>query len=539
MVSASISFVGAFAPGNAPAYHRNRVFVVVGSKKQALAWLDSAAPATLIGNARLEIDLAKELVSAATVSEFSGQLVTHVVREYDGETPRGLVRVSFILVPTTCSRYNCPSRPDVLDEHLPRVFKAEAAEANPANASAESSTTRVSVCIILPEGADVTFARLSLSYAAAIGRACPLYSRKSGRDNKGSLEVQAAFACSKNVGELINGFADARLLSAVAEGVRRTAELVDAPCNEVNTDAMVDAARRVVERLHAAGAASVSIEVIAGEELQVRGFGGIYGVGKAAAHPPALVILKHTPSGASKSVTWVGKGIVYDTGGLSMKDRTNMVGMKRDMGGAAAILHAFEAAVSLGFKENLSALLCLAENSVGRLATRPDDIHTLYSGKTVEINNTDAEGRLVLADGVSYAARHLAPDCILDMCTLTGAQGISTGRRHGAIVCNDETLEHLSVVAGRRSGDMVHPLLYCPELFTTEFSSTFADMKNSVKNRDNAQASCAAQFIANNLGDYSKLWLHVDMASPVHRGERATGYGVALLVQLFHLDGIF
>jgi probable aminopeptidase NPEPL1 len=105
-----------------------------------------------------------------------------------------------------------------------------------------------------------------------------------------------------------------------------------------------------------------------------------------------------------------------------------MPGMKRDCGGAAGILGAFYAAVRQGFSQNLHAVFCLAENAVGPTATRPDDIHTLYSGKTVEINNTDAEGRLVLSDGVAYANKDLKADIIVDMCTLTGAQGISTGR---------------------------------------------------------------------------------------------------------------
>lgn len=108
---------------------------------------------------------------------------------------------------------------------------------------------------------------------------------------------------------------------------------------------------------------------------------GIYGVGKAALHPPALAVLSHTPDGATQTIAWVGKGIVYDTGGLSIKGKTTMPGMKRDCGGAAAILGAFRAAIKQGFKDNLHAVFCLAENAVGPNATRPDDIHLLYSGK--------------------------------------------------------------------------------------------------------------------------------------------------------------
>ncbi len=157
-----------------------------------------------------------------------------------------------------------------------------------------------------------------------------------------------------------------------------------------------------------------------------------------------------------------------------------MPGMKRDCGGAAGILGAFYAAVQSNFSENLHAIFCLAENGVSDRATRPDDIHTLYSGRTVEINNTDAEGRLVVSDGVVYANRDLKANIIVDMCTLTGAQGISTGRYHAAHLTNNEDWEVFCSDAGRASGDLSFPLVYCPELHFPEFASAVADMKNSV-----------------------------------------------------------
>uniref|UniRef100_A0A2R8MSS3 Aminopeptidase like 1 n=1 Tax=Callithrix jacchus TaxID=9483 RepID=A0A2R8MSS3_CALJA len=257
--------------------------------------------------------------------------------------------------------------------------------------------------------------------------------------------------------------------------------------------------------------------IIRDEELKTRGFGGIYGVGKAALHPPALAVLSHTPDGATQTIAWVGKGIVYDTGGLSIKGKTTMPGMKRDCGGAAAVLGAFRAAIKQGFKDNLHAVFCLAENSVGPNATRPDDIHLLYSGKTVEINNTDAEGRLVLADGVSYACKDLGADIILDMATLTGAQGIATGKYHAAVLTNSAEWEAACVKAGRKCGDLVHPLVYCPELHFSEFTSAVADMKNSVADRDNSPSSCAGLFIASHIGfDWPGVWVHLDIAAPVH-----------------------
>merc|ERR1719319_708970 len=319
---------------------------------------------------------------------------------------------------------------------------------------------------------------------------------------------------------------DIKALESVANGIQLSARIVDTPCNEMHTDKFVEEIKTVAANL------GIEADVIRGEELRERGFGGIYGVGKASTHPPALVVLSHKPAGATKTIAWVGKGIVYDTGGLSIK--TAMPGMKRDCGGAAAILGAFNTAVEMGFDQNLHALFCLAKNSVGPLATRPDDIHTLYSGKTVEINNTEAEGRLVLSDGVAYAAKDLGADIVLDMCTLTGAQGIATGRYHASHMSNREDWEGLVSVAGRTSGDLSFPAVYCPELQFPEFASSVADMKNSVADRNNAQASCAGLFINANLGfDFPGVWLHVDMAAPAYTGERATGDGVALLSSLF------
>nr|XP_014335757.1 PREDICTED: probable aminopeptidase NPEPL1 [Bos mutus] len=363
--------------------------------------------------------------------------------------------------------------------------------------------------------------------ACALARAFPLFTHRSGasrRTEKKTVTVEFFLVGQDNGPVEVSTL---QCLTSATEGVRLAARIVDTPCNEMNTDTFLEEIKKVGKEL------GIVPTVIRDEELKARGFGGIYGVGKAAIHPPALAVLSHTPDGATQTIAWVGKGIVYDTGGLSMKGKTTMPGMKRDCGGAAAVLGAFRAAVKQGFKDTLHAVFCLAENSVGPNATRPDDIHLLYSGKTVEINNTDAEGRLVLADGVSYACKDLGADIILDMATLTGAQGIATGKYHAAVLTNSAEWEAACVKAGRQCGDLVHPLVYCPELHFSEFTSAVADMKNSVADRDNSPSSCAGLFIASHIGfDWPGVWVHLDIAAPVHAGERATGFGVALLLAL-------
>jgi probable aminopeptidase NPEPL1 len=415
-------------------------------------------------------------------------------------------RVVACVLPEPCSRYNAPARPHAITSLVRKAIGKE---------------KRAGVVLALD------LAEHMAAAGCAAVRAFPVFDGKgdSGKpEDDEELNVRVGFVAAE--GEL----ADLAGVEALAEGIRLAGRLVDTPTSLLDTDAFVEEARTVAERL------GCGIEVIAGTELRDRGFGGLWGVGKAATKLPALVILTHEPEGAERTIAFVGKGIVYDTGGLSIKGKDNMPGMKVDMGGAAAVIGAFVAAVQGGAQAKVHALLCLAENSVGPEATRPDDILHMYSGKTVEVNNTDAEGRLVLADGVAYASRHLAPEVIVDLATLTGAALLATGRKHSAIITDDAELEVRAVAAGLRSGDLVHPLPYAPELYRAEFRSEVADMKNSVKDRMNAQTSCAAQFVGEHLDeDWEGSWLHVDMAGPVIAEDRGTGYGVALLVELFGL----
>jgi len=234
-----------------------------------------------------------------------------------------------------------------------------------------------------------------------------------------------------------------------------------------------------------------------------------------------------------------------------------------DMGGAAGLLGGFGSAEELGVSKKFDLSLCLAENAIGPNAFRNDgrwemgdfellhhlvqhshvtswtDILRMYSGKTVEINNADAEGRVVLGDGVAHASRHIENlDLIVDMATLTGAQLVCTGKKHAAILCNKEELESRFLNAGRHSGDLCHPILYMPESLMDEFKSEVADMKNSVKDRSNAQTSCAGHFIEAHLHDsYKGGWVHVDMAGPAFIGDRGTGYGVGLVLSILGAPG--
>ena len=420
----------------------------------------------------------------------AGELGASASTWISGEVEQVLAAV----LPGPGSRHNAPARPEALTKLLRKGVPAGR-----------------DVCVVVAL-AEPGHARAS---AAAVARAFPTWRQKAEADAR---SVTVAF---------IGAETPLAELAALADAVRFAAELVDRPTSSLDVDAFVAEAERV------GLAVGARVRVLRSQALREQGFGGLWGVGKAAACGPALVVLSHEPEGAEQATAWVGKGIVYDTGGLSIKGKDHMPGMKGDMGGAAAVLAAFQAAIGRGTSQTLHAVLCLAENSVGPAAFRPDDVITLYSGRTVEVNNTDAEGRLVLADGVAFASRDLEADIVVDLATLTGAQLVATGKRHAAIVTNDAELEERAGRAGRVSGDLVHPLVWAPEFHRAEFLSEVADMKNSVKDRANAQSSCAAWFVHENLDRaWTGKWLHVDLAGPSVTEERATGFGVALLLEL-------
>ncbi len=411
-------------------------------------------------------------------------------------------RLALGALPDRVSRYCSEARPEA-------VFRVVSGAG-----LTKGKGARGSILAIVSKPAHVT-ATLN-----AIGRAFPLLSResKTGEDT----EIAVVFANSR--GQVLE--ADPAAVRTM-ENAREAARLVDTPPSELNTDALAGEVRKQLE-----GLKNLKVTEIVGEALVEAKLGGIYGVGKAAVHPPRLIVVSYRPQKATgRHVVLVGKGIVFDTGGLHLKARGSMEGMKSDMGGAAACLGAFKTLVEEKLPRKLTLVLCVAENAIGPGAFKPDDVLTLHSGKTVEINNTDAEGRLLLGDGVSYAARVLGADVILDAATLTGAQLMSTGMVHAAVMSNDARVEKVLVDAGFDSGDVCHPLPFAPELFQAEFKSPIADMRNSVKNRNNAQSSCAGQFIYSHIDDTSAKWGHVDLAGPAFRADRGTGYGVALLAE--------
>jgi leucyl aminopeptidase len=274
-------------------------------------------------------------------------------------------------------------------------------------------------------------------------------------------------------------------------------------------------------------AAESGLEVSVWDEkkLAADGFGGILAVGKGSTRPPRFIRLDYVPEGAGDDtpyVVLVGKGITYDTGGLSLKPREGMVSMKRDMTGGGSVIATLSALRDLGARIRVTGLICAAENMPSGTAYRPDDVIRHYGGRTTEVKNTDAEGRLVLADGLAYAVKELEPDVIVDIATLTGAIKVSLGSMlYGGLFATDDALADNLADAGRVAGEELWRMPLSAE-YQELIATPIADSVNSSKGPGSITA---ALFLKAFAGDIP--WAHLDLSSiaesPADRFEYSTG----------------
>ena len=304
-----------------------------------------------------------------------------------------------------------------------------------------------------------------------------------------------------------------RTLVAV-EAVWRVRDLVTMPPNLLNPVSFVEHVTAL------ATGSSLSIEVMDEKKLLAEGMGGITAVGKGSHNPPRLMILRHQPASPTRHVALVGKGITFDSGGLSLKAPNAMVGMKYDMTGAAVMAAATLAASALGSTTSITTYLCLAENMPSGSASRPNDVITIKGGKTVEILNTDAEGRLVMADGLALASE-LAPDLIIDIATLTGAARIALGERYAGLMGTPEGVAELEEAAAR-VGEKVWGMPLPAELRSL-LSSDVADIANAKPGEVLGGMLLAGVFLKDFVGE-GIPWAHLDIAGPAHNSSSAFGY---------------
>jgi leucyl aminopeptidase len=314
----------------------------------------------------------------------------------------------------------------------------------------------------------------------------------------------------------------------VVEGVSLTRELVTEPANIIYPESFV---QRVRASLKDTG---VEIEVLTRAQMEKLGMGALLGVAQGSVREARLMILKWNGGGKGDPTAFVGKGVTFDTGGISIKPAAGMEAMKWDMGGAGAVAGALKALALRKAKANIVGICGLVENMPGGNAQRPGDVVTTMSGQTVEVINTDAEGRLVLADAVTYVQRNYKPKTIIDLATLTGAILISLGHEWAGLFSNNDELSSALLKAADESGDKLWRMPLA-EPFDRLIDSPIADMKN-VGPREGGSIT-AAQFIQRFI-ENGVRWAHVDMAGkawsdkPSSTYEKgATGFGVRLLDQ--------
>jgi leucyl aminopeptidase len=313
-----------------------------------------------------------------------------------------------------------------------------------------------------------------------------------------------------------------------AEAQNRARDLQSTPANFATPTALAERAEEI-----AATSDALSVEVFGRAELEEKGMGGLLAVSQGGPQEPKLIVLRYAGGGSGPKLGFVGKGVTFDTGGISLKPGAGMHEMKMDMSGAAAVLEAVGAIAELKLPLDLTAVVPSTENMPSGTAVKPGDIITQYNGTTVEVNNTDAEGRLILADALAYAVEQGAEQ-IVDLATLTGAVVIALGSTYAAVIANDDALAEDVHRAGEETGELTWRLPLHPE-YKELMKGTVADLSNLGKQRK-AGTITAGSFLEEFVGETP--WAHVDIAGTAwdvgreYVGKDASGFGVRLLIEL-------
>jgi leucyl aminopeptidase len=314
----------------------------------------------------------------------------------------------------------------------------------------------------------------------------------------------------------------------VAEAQNRARDLQNTPANVATPSFLAARAEEI-----AATSDSLTVEVLGRPELEEKGMGGLLAVSQGSAEEPKMIVLRYSGGSSAPTLGLIGKGVTFDTGGISLKPGAGMQEMKMDMSGAAAVLETVAATAELNLPLELIAVVPSTENMPSGTAIKPGDVITQYNGKTVEVNNTDAEGRLILADALAYAAE-LGAERLVDIATLTGAVEVALGSTYAGLVANDDDLAAAVTRAGEETGELAWRLPLHPE-YKELMKGTVADLSNLGKKRK-AGTITAASFLEEFVGDTP--WAHLDIAGSAwdvgreYVGTGANGFGVRLLVEL-------
>jgi leucyl aminopeptidase len=396
-----------------------------------------------------------------------------------------------------------------------------------AGAAARAVENAASVALALPAD-DERLVRAAVEGFALGSYAFDSYKSNPSEGGPGEVVVLTDKARKQ---ETATALAEAEV---VARAVAATRDWVNTPPGDLTPAVFAEAiaARGTVARKGrsgkavkapkgATGAAAVTITVLDEAELAEAGCGGILGVGAGSDSPPRMVRLSYEPKGATRHLALVGKGITYDSGGLSIKPGPSMTTMKMDMAGAAAVVNATFAIAELGLPVRVTTFAPMAENMISGSATRPGDVLTMYRGKTVEVLNTDAEGRLILADALGHAVEE-RPDVLVDVATLTGACVIALGDRVAGLFGNDDTLVDRIKEVSERAGEALWPMPIPEEMGEkVRGNSKIADLAQHNTERWGG-ASYAAAFLREFVEDVP--WAHIDIAGPAYNEKAAYGH---------------
>ncbi len=324
---------------------------------------------------------------------------------------------------------------------------------------------------------------------------------KGGKKDK-SVALQKVYLAGADK----NFLKEAKKICTVIDSVNWTRDLVNGNADDITSERLVHEAKGLARH------SSIKVRVLDKKQIEKEQLGLILAVNRAAVRDPALIILEYKGKPSSTDLTgFVGKGVTFDTGGLNLKS-AGMETMKGDMAGAAAVLGLFKAVAALQLHVNLVAILPIVENAIGSKSYKPGDVYVSHSGKTVEITNTDAEGRLILADGLSYLQTHFKPSRIIDIGTLTGGMVVALGEEAAGFYTNDDAMAQAIFSSGVRTGDHAWRMpLY--RGYTEMMRSKIADLKNSAS-RKGGPCTCAAflQEFVQKKGSKTTPWAHIDIA---------------------------
>jgi leucyl aminopeptidase len=412
----------------------------------------------------------------------------------------------------------------------PEAFTIDALRQASATAAMAARRLGVSSVALVPPACDVEpgEAAQALTEGAFLG----LYTLKKyktaaeneDKDNLRELAILASGSTTQRA--LESGVQRGQIL---AEAVNMARDLSNSPGNEVNPSYLAKQAQEIAAKT------TLRCHVLDVDGIREHQMGCLLGVAQGSEQPPAFIILEHAPKGArEKPIVLVGKGITFDSGGISIKPAANMEDMKMDMSGGAAVLGTMQALAQLGYPRRVVGLVPASENLPNGNAVKPGDILRAMSGKTVEVINTDAEGRLILADALAYGVQEFKPACMIDLATLTGAVVVALGSQATGMMGTDKAMMDRLRAAGEYSAERVWELpLY--EEYSKQIKSDFADIKNVSNNRE-AGSIIGGAFLKEFVGDTP--WVHLDIAGTAWTRENkpyipkgATGVGIRLLVK--------